>query len=142
MIVPRGDRLATLLVAVACAAGALWALDVAVPGTDGVRATTVLVLLCGFVASAWAVVPNADALLHGDRRYLAAASLLGAFALASGVLALVTERGIWLAALLAATVVLWAMSTARHVRAATWHTDARPGAPTRSGHRTRKGVTS
>jgi hypothetical protein len=43
------------------------------------------------------------------------ASLIGAVALVAGVITVVTGNEAMLASLVAATVVLWAMSTVRHV---------------------------
>lgn len=132
MRVPRADWFATGIVGMAILAGVLWAADVAPPGFESTRATTSFALACGFVASAGAVVPGFDALVHGNRWYRAVASSLGFVALVAGIVALVTEKGLWLAVLLAATIALWAMSTVRHVRAAT---STRPGAATRFGGR-------
>lgn len=132
MRIPRADWLATAIVGLATLAGVLWLADTAPPGLGSLRWTTVFVLACGFVASAGAVVPGFDRLIRGNRWYLAIASVLGFVALAAGIVALVTEEGWWLAALLAATIVLWAMSTVRHVRDVT---PPHPRATTRFGGR-------
>jgi len=106
------------MVVLATVMAALWVMDVALPGLEAVRATGAVVLACGFVASAAAVVPGFERLIHGNRWYLVVASLLGLVALASGVALLVTEERWWLAALIAATIVLWGMATVRHTRSA------------------------
>jgi hypothetical protein len=82
-----------------------------------VRVIAAVVLALGFVASASAVVPGFDGLIHGSRSYLAVSSLLGLGALVAGIAALVTGDGSWLLVLVATTVVLWAMSTRRHAAA-------------------------
>jgi hypothetical protein len=66
------------------------------------------------VASASAVVPGFDGLLHGSKLYLAGTSLLGLGALAAGITALVSAREVMLGLLVTATVALWAISTVRH----------------------------
>ena len=88
--------------------------------TDGsttpteVRVVTGVVLALGLAASVSAVVPGFDALLHGSKAYMVIASLLGAGALASGIVALVNASEPMLALLVACTVILWAISTVRH----------------------------
>lgn len=119
MRLPPRDWFATVVVALALAVAGLWAVDAAVPGLGSLRATGLVVLACGFAASAGAVVPGFEQLIRGDRRYLVASSLFGVVALVAGILLLVTNEGIWLAVLAATTFVLWAMSTVRHVHAAT-----------------------
>lgn len=114
----RRDWFATAMVALATLVVALWAMDAAPPGLDGVRATGAVVLVCGFLASAAAVVPGFDALIHGSRLYLVVASLLGLVALGAGIGLLVTAEPWWLAVLTAATIVLWAMATLNHTHGA------------------------
>jgi hypothetical protein len=115
---PRRDWFATAMVALATLMAVLWAVDATLPGLEGVRATGVVVMVCGFVASAGAVVPGFDGLIHGNRIYLVVASLLGLVALGAGIGLLVSAESWWLAVLVAATVVLWAMATIRHSRSA------------------------
>ena len=74
-----------------------------------------IVLALGFWASASAVVPGFDGLLHGSKLYLAITSLLGLGALIAGIMSLVSGSEVALGVLVAATVVLWAASTVRHV---------------------------
>ena len=62
----------------------------------GVRVTGLVILALGFVASASAVVPGFERLVHGSRLYLAVTSVLG------------------LGALVAGLVTLWSSSTAAH----------------------------
>jgi hypothetical protein len=118
MRLPPRDWFATAVVGLALAIAGLWATDAAVPGLESLRATGVVVLACGFVASAGAVVPGFEQLIRGDRMYLMSSSLLGVVALVAGIMLLVTDDAVWLAVLAATTFVLWAMATLRHVRAA------------------------
>lgn len=112
---PMRDALATLFVAIAVAIVAAWALGAAVPGFGSVGAVTVAVLVLGVAASMSAVVPGWDGLIHGSRVYFAIASVLGVVALAAGIWALMADEGAALGLLIAATLVLWAMSTMRHL---------------------------
>ena len=71
---PRRDVIATGLVAIAGVIYLLWAIDFSVPGMSGTRASGIVILACGFAASASAVVPTFDQLLHGNKAYLAVTS--------------------------------------------------------------------
>jgi hypothetical protein len=115
MRLPWRDALASLFVAVCAIVVVAWAIGTGLPGFDDVRAIAIVVLVLGVAASASAVVPGFVELLHGSRAYLAAASALGVAALAAGAWALVSAEPAGLALLAAATVVLWAMSTMRHM---------------------------
>ncbi len=75
-------------------------------------------LLLGFAASATAVVPAFSELLQGSRVYLAVTGVIGLFAAIVGVVTLIRADAGMLAALVAATVVMWVMATMRHLRAA------------------------
>jgi len=77
MHLPERDIIATGLVAVAGLFYLLWAIDSALPGMSSTRATGVAVLAPGFTASASAVVPGFDQLLHGNKAYLVITSLGG-----------------------------------------------------------------
>jgi len=77
MHLPERDIIATGLVAVAGLFYLLWAIDSALPGMSSTRATGVAVLALGFTASASAVVPGFDQLLHGNKAYLVITSLRG-----------------------------------------------------------------
>ncbi len=112
------DRLATLSVGTGALAYVIWLAGVGPEGITGVRAVAGLVLALGFAASASAVVPGFDGLVHGSKLYLAGTSLIGMGALGSGIGALLTGREPMLALLLAATVALWVASTVRHSRQA------------------------
>lgn len=109
------NRFATVFVAAAALVYAFWLAGVGSQGATGVRVVTGIVLALGFGASAFAVVPTFDGSLHGSKLYLAGTSLLGLGALVAGIAALVTGREVMLGVLVATTVVLWAISTARHV---------------------------
>jgi len=112
------DWVATCFVAVAVLAFAVWLMGADSDRSNDVRIIAAIVLALGFVASASAVVPGFDALLHGSKVYLAVTSLLGLAALAAGMIALLAEDELALAVLIATTLVLWAVSTLRHSLAA------------------------
>lgn len=124
-LTPR-DRVATLLVAVGALVYVLWLAGVGSQEVRGVRIVTGIVLAAGFVASASAVVPGFEGLIHGSKLYLVVTSLLGLGAFVAGIAALVSGTEAMLALLVASTVVLWAISTVRHT-AASSGTPARPG---------------
>lgn len=114
MHLPHRDIIGTGLVAVAGLLYSLWAVDSALPGMSGTRVTGAAVLALGFAASASAVVPSFDQLLHGDRTYLVLTSLIGVVALAASVQMLVTASGPGLTVLMAAMAVLWLIATIHH----------------------------
>lgn len=114
MRLPRRDIVASCAVVVAVALYVLWLADAAPPGLSSARATGVAVLVLGVVASASAVVPGFDRLLHGNRAYLAVTSLLGLGALVAGVVVLWTSDAVALAVLTGLLVLLWAISTTHH----------------------------
>ena len=129
------DRMATICVVVGALVAAVWLAGMGPEGITGVRVVTgMIVLALGFAASASAVVPGFLELLHGSKAYLAGTSLLGLGALAAGIAALVTGRELMLGLLVGATLVLWALSTARHARA-TGGGEARPSSPAAAGAR-------
>lgn len=116
MTLPWRDWLATAFVAISVVAYAAWAVGAPLPGFGTVGAVAAAVLALGVAASVSAVVPGWDELVHGSRAYFAAASALGVVALVAGLWALVGGEAAGLALLVVATLVLWAMSTMRHVR--------------------------
>lgn len=118
MHITRRDALATTFVGVGVAVAGLWAIGVGPHSDAAVRTVTAVVLALGFAASASAVVPGFTELLHGSKIYVVATSLIGLGAFAAGIAALVTGRELMLGLLVAATLVLWAVSTARHSLAA------------------------
>jgi hypothetical protein len=110
------DGLATVFVGVGVLVYGLWLADVA---SAGPRAVTAVVLVLGLAASVTAVVYGVGAgLLRASKVYLVVASLIGLAAAVAGVWALVAETEAMLAILVASTVVLWLMSTVRHILAA------------------------
>lgn len=115
MTFPKRDLIATLLVVAGGVLYGLWLADSAPAGLDGVRATGLVVLVLGFAASATAVVPAFDQVLHGNKVYLAVTAALGLIALAAGVQMLVASSELGLGALVAAMGVLWLIATAHHV---------------------------
>jgi hypothetical protein len=114
MHLPTRDVIATGLVAVAGLLYLLWAIDAALPGMSSTRVTGPAVLALGFAASASAVVPGFDQLLHGSKAYLAMTSLIGLAALIAGVQMLVTASGAGLTVVMAVMAVLWLIATIRH----------------------------
>lgn len=115
MRLPKKDIIATCAVAAAAVLYVLWLVDATVLGMSSVRVTGLAVLALGFVASATAVVPSFDQLMHGDRLYLATTSVLGLAALTAGVVMLWAASSTALAWLMVALVTLWAISTTHHV---------------------------
>lgn len=128
MRIPRRDRIASGLVAVAAFVYILWASGAALPGMDSVRVTGLVVLGLGFIASASAVVPGFDRLIHGSKLYMATTSLIGLVALAAGVIMLVDANEAALGLVMGAMLVLWLIATIRHIAI----TEATP-TPSRAG---------
>jgi hypothetical protein len=114
MHLPTRDIIATALVAVASLLYLLWAVGSTLPGMSSARATGVAVLALGFAASASAVVPAFDQLIHGNKTYLVITSLIGLAATAAGVQMLITASGIGLTVVMAAMAVLWLIATIHH----------------------------
>ena len=108
---PKRDLLATGLVAVGGLVYVLWTLDV----VNSVRLTGIVMLACGFAASANAVVPGFNRLLLGNRAYLIVTSLIGVVAFVGGAAVLVAASETGLSVVLAAMVALWAIATVHHV---------------------------
>lgn len=106
--------IATVLVALAGLVYLLWAVDSALPGTGSARVAGLVVLALGFAASASAVVPTFVDLLHGSRAYLAVTALIGLAACIGGVMTVVSASESGFAVMIAATIVLWAISTVHH----------------------------
>ena len=118
MRLPKQDIIATVLVAAAGFLYLLWFVGSAPLGLSGTRATGLVVLGLGFAASASAVVPNFDQLVHGNKAYLSVTSLIGVVALVAGVLMLVTASDTALGVLMAAMGTLWLIATIHHGRLA------------------------
>jgi len=114
MNLQKKDVIATGLVAAACVAYLLWLTGSSPPGLSAMRATGLVILALGFAASATAVVPSFDQLLHGNKLYLGVTSLIGLVAAISGVLMLVAESEAALAVVMAAMVVMWLIATIHH----------------------------
>lgn len=119
MNLPRRDVFATVLVALAAVLYALWALDAAPTGFAGARVTGIVVLALGFAASASAVVPGFEQLIHGNKAYLAVTSLVGLVAFGAGIAMLVSGDGAMLTVVIIAMGALWLMSTVHHALLAT-----------------------
>lgn len=114
MRVPKRDLVATGLVAAAGIVYLLWAVGWSLPGMSGVRVTGVAILALGFAASASAVVPGFDGLLHGSKVYLTVTSMIGLVALVGGVVMLVAGSSGAMAMVMAAMGVLWLVATVHH----------------------------
>jgi hypothetical protein len=111
---PKADIIATVLVAAAGLLYLLWAIDSTLPGMSSTRATGVAVVALGFAASASAVVPMFDQLIHGNKTYLVITSLIGLAAVAAGIQMLITASGTGLTVVMAAITVLWLIATIHH----------------------------
>ena len=114
MNLPKKDVIATGLVAAACVVYLLWLTGSSPPGLSGLRATGLVILALGFAASATAVVPGFDQLVHGNRTYVSVTSLIGVVAAIGGVLMLVAESEAALALVMTAMVVMWLIATIHH----------------------------
>jgi hypothetical protein len=114
MHLPKRDIIATGIVAAAALLYLLWAIDSTLPGMNSTRVTGVAVLTLGFAASASAVVPTFDQLIHGNKTYLAVTSLIGLVGVIAGVQMLVTGSGTSLGVVMAAMAVLWLIATIHH----------------------------
>ena len=110
----RTDIIATSAVGAGALAYALWLADVAVAGLGSARVVGAVVLGLGWLASAVAVVPGFDELIHAPKLYLVVASALGLAALTAGVIVLVDAQESALALLVATTVAMWVLATVRH----------------------------
>ena len=84
MRLPTRDLLATALVGAAGVLYVLWNAGFAPVGLGSVRATGLVMLGLGFVASASAVVPSFDDLMRGNKVYLAVTSIIGTGAFVAG----------------------------------------------------------
>lgn len=114
MRLDKRDVIATSLVAAAGLLYVLWAVGAAPPGMSATRVTGSAVLALGFAASATAVVPTVDRLLHGSKAYLAGTSLIGFIALLGGVRVLVAASETGLGIVMGAMLVLWLVATVHH----------------------------
>lgn len=113
MSLSKRDAVATGLVAAAAVLYIVWAVGL-LPAAMSTRVTGAVILVLGFLASASAVVPSFDQLLHGNKWYLAATSLIGLVAAVAGVMMLVNASGPALGIVMAGMVVLWVLSTIHH----------------------------
>jgi hypothetical protein len=114
MRLSRRDAFATMFVAIALGIYLAWALGLELPGFGAVGGVALAVLVLGVVASASAVVPDFDRLIHGSRVYVVVASALGLLALAAGMYSIIAGEAAALTTLVLATIAMWAMATARH----------------------------
>lgn len=114
MSLPKRDVIASGLVGVAGLLYALWAIGSAPPGMSGTRATGIAVLALGFAASANAVVPTFDQLLHGSKTYLVVATFIGLVALVGGVQVLLAGSEAGLGVVMVTMLLLWLIATIHH----------------------------
>jgi hypothetical protein len=126
MYLPRRDIIATSLVGASVVLYLLWLADTALPGMSSVRVTGATILALGFAASAIAVVPGFDQLIHGSRLYLTVTSLLGLVALAGGLTMLLSASETGLLVLMVAMLLLWAIATVHHTMPVGRETPVRP----------------
>jgi hypothetical protein len=127
MRLPKRDLIATALVMVAGILYLLWAVDAAPPGMHGTRATGLVVLGLGFAASASAVVPGFEDLIHGNKLYVAVTSMIGLVTFGAGLQMLLSASDAALGLLVAAMGVLWLIATIHHMLLArTATTSVRP----------------
>ena len=108
------DLAATGLVSGAGIIYLLWLLEYLPTPVSGVRVTGAVILALGFAASAIAVVPTFDRLLHGNKAYMALTSLIGLAALIAGTVMLIGTNATALAVVMTAMVTLWAIATVHH----------------------------
>jgi uncharacterized membrane protein YqgA involved in biofilm formation len=116
MHLSKRDTMATGLVAAAFVLYVLRAAEITSSTADGVRVTGFGVLALGFVASAAAVVPSFQRLLHGNKAYLVGMSILGVIALGAGVHMLVAGSLTSLSVVMVAMLILWFAATIHHAR--------------------------
>jgi hypothetical protein len=114
MRLPKRDLIATGMVGAAALLYLLWVVGWTLPGLSGTRAIGIVILGLGFTASASAVVPGFDQLLHGNKPYLAITSLLGVVGLVGGVLMLTDANEAALGMVMAVMATLWLISTIHH----------------------------
>jgi hypothetical protein len=110
----KRDVVATGVVAAALILYVLCATEITPSSSTGIRTTGLGVLALGFVASATAVVPSFDQLLHGNKTYLVGMSMAGAIALVAGVHLLVAASMTSLTILMTVMMVLWLAATIHH----------------------------
>lgn len=130
MRLPKKDIVATALVGAAVVLYALWLFDATLPAMSGIRATGLVILVLGFVASAVAVVPGFERLMHGSKTYLAVTTLLGLVAFAGGLTLVLWSSSAGLAVLVTSMAVLWAIATTHHLRLATARMESATTQPT------------
>lgn len=130
------DAMATLFVLAAAVLYALWVNGIAVSGLT----TRVLgIIVIGLGMAGCMTSQQEMAVVYGvDRKrprppmpYVVVASVIGGLALVAGIITLATASEVMLGTLVAATVVLWAISTVRHWVAGRPQ-EARPSAPERT----------
>lgn len=115
MTLSKRDALASTLVGVAVLLYLLWAFEAEVPSLHATRATGAVVLVLGFLASASAVVPTFDRLIHGSKSYLMVTSAIGVVAAVAGILVMIRSSEIGLGVVIASMVALWSIATTHHV---------------------------
>ena len=114
MSLSKRDVVATGLVAVALVLYVLWAVGSAPAVLSGTRATGAVILVLGFLASASAVVPGFDGLMHGNKTYLGVTAVIGLVAAVAGVMMLLNAGSTALAVMMVAMVALWLIATIHH----------------------------
>jgi hypothetical protein len=116
------DGSATLFVGLGALVYALWATGVVATGGSGPKVVGGIILGLGLAASVTAVVYGVGAgLLQASKIYLAIASVVGVVALVAGISVLLNASEPMLDVLMTTTLVLWLISTVRHVMIADEH---------------------
>jgi hypothetical protein len=110
------DGVTTLLAGVVVATYAAYAAGWAIPVVDEVRGAT---LLIGIVGLAMCIVGGSGSTIASRNSFSVPASVLGGAALLLIITGLVTGWSLAVPLLAADTLVLWAISTARHAMAGT-----------------------
>lgn len=114
MSLPKRDVIATVLVVASVVLYGLWLVDAAPPGLDSIRATGIVILGLGFAASASAVVPGFEQLMHGNKAYVGVTATIGLVAFVAGLQMLVAQSETALGILVLAMIALWAIATVHH----------------------------
>lgn len=110
------DSIATILVAIGIVVYLAWVVGFDIPGLTEPVGVAIAMLVLGVAASMSAVVPGFAELLRGSKLYLVSASALGLIALGAGICTIAgADANVGLAVLALTTVLMWAMSTVRHV---------------------------
>jgi hypothetical protein len=112
------DGLATVLVAVAVVAFAVWSAGASIAGISG-RGLVVAIFLLGIAGcytaqSHFETVYGANGTTRPPVAYVVLVSAVGALATVAGVVALIVGGGLAVTTLLLAMIAMWILATVRH----------------------------